>query len=52
MLEDMKNFFDLNYKNNENFFKKFIEYREEEIGYLDGLENLLINLKEKENNFR
>lgn len=52
MLEDMKNFFDLNYKNNENFLQKFIEYREEEIGYLDGLEFLLKELKKKEKNYQ
>lgn len=44
--------YNIAYKNNENFLQIFIEYREEEIGYLDRLENLLMNLKEKENNFR
>ena len=52
MIQDMKNFFDLNYKNKDDFLEYFINCREEEIEYLEVLENLLIQLKEKEENYR
>lgn len=52
MIKDIKAFFDNNYKFNKNFIKSFKDSREEEIGYLEGLENLLIHVKEKEKNFR